>query len=254
MAVSLAPSMGDEANVRVGVRVRPLLDREVAEDARICVGHPQDNVIKIGKVRWQFWGILDVECEWGAWALHLPTDQVTCTALTHPPLPSPRQDSGHADDRTFTFDHVFPNTCTQDDVYASAVAPLVDGCFEGWVADTGQWLTPVLLLRRCPPSTQLPCIAQRVSPPQSHVLSGLSLRNLCAGEWGELVRTMSPLSPPGPCTHRYNCTIIAYGQTGSGKTYTMGSMSFAEDEAAEDQGERLGPTTRAPDCPRRIPL
>ena len=44
-------SGGDaEANVRVGVRVRPLLDREVVEDARICVSHPKHNVVTVGKV------------------------------------------------------------------------------------------------------------------------------------------------------------------------------------------------------------
>ena len=46
-------AMEDGANVRVGVRVRPLLDREVAEDARICVSHPQDKVVTVGKVRRQ---------------------------------------------------------------------------------------------------------------------------------------------------------------------------------------------------------
>ena len=41
----------DDGNVKVGVRVRPLLDREVVEDARICVSHPKTNVVTVGKAR-----------------------------------------------------------------------------------------------------------------------------------------------------------------------------------------------------------
>ena len=32
----------------------------------------------------------------------------------------------------FTYDHVFPNTSSQEDVYSSAVRPLVDSAFEGY--------------------------------------------------------------------------------------------------------------------------
>lgn len=40
---------GDESNVRVGVRVRPLLPREVAESARQCLTHPHTDSVMIGK-------------------------------------------------------------------------------------------------------------------------------------------------------------------------------------------------------------
>ena len=50
LSPGLFSHMAEEGNVRVGVRVRPLLDRELAEDARICVSHPADNVVRIGKV------------------------------------------------------------------------------------------------------------------------------------------------------------------------------------------------------------
>ena len=42
------------------------------------------------------------------------------------------QDSARVDDRMFTFDHVFPNSSCQDDVYSQAVRPLVDSAFEGY--------------------------------------------------------------------------------------------------------------------------
>ena len=36
------------ANVRVGVRVRPLSSSEVASDCRSIVGHPAVNMVRIG--------------------------------------------------------------------------------------------------------------------------------------------------------------------------------------------------------------
>jgi hypothetical protein len=47
----MSDTASEGSNVRVGVRVRPLLPRELAESARVCLTHPHKDSVMIGKVR-----------------------------------------------------------------------------------------------------------------------------------------------------------------------------------------------------------
>ncbi len=114
----------DVSNVRVGVRVRPLLPREVAEAARQCLTHPHPDSVMIGKVSGIRVGLM---C--GRWLLcWLLCWLLLCDCL----LLAPVQASAHQEPKTFTYDHVFPATSSQEAVYAQSVLPLVESSFEGY--------------------------------------------------------------------------------------------------------------------------
>jgi len=79
--------------VRVAVRVRPLVAKERAEKARLCI------------------------------TVHAPPADETA-----PPQPGSLT---IGKDRRFTFDHVYGQTASQHDIFTQCVTPLLQGCFQG---------------------------------------------------------------------------------------------------------------------------
>jgi hypothetical protein len=79
--------------VRVAVRVRPLVAKERAEKARLCI------------------------------TVHAPPADETA-----PPQPGSLT---IGKDRRFTFDHVYGQTASQHEIFTQCVTPLLQGCFQG---------------------------------------------------------------------------------------------------------------------------
>jgi kinesin family member 4 len=85
--------MCDEDLVKVAVRVRPLLSNETSKGARDIVKHPRDEQVSIENT-------------------------------------AARSDNDRT--KTFSYDHVFKETSTQQDVYDEAASKMVKNIFEGF--------------------------------------------------------------------------------------------------------------------------
>jgi hypothetical protein len=104
-----------EITVRVGVRVRPLIAREIAESCISCLqtrvvpAHPSQPLPTAA-----------------------PTTTEATTALSSEPCPT-EIEIGHG--RRFTFNHVLPELFQQNDVWEQChVQHMVDSCFDGYNA------------------------------------------------------------------------------------------------------------------------